>query len=146
LISQSYSSKALQDIPMCKSAMSYSSKALQGKVVNRIAIISTVNAMTCRFHDTLPFPVGYQLTPSGGGTGPARAATANCMSPLYFRFTKGVFIASRKDHTCSDIPGAPIARLHGVMDKTRCGESRLSFTTAPKPRRIELTTPSMGSK
>ncbi len=36
-----------------------------------------------------------------------------------FRYYREYFIASPKDHTCADIPGAPIARLDGVMAKSR---------------------------
>ena len=55
-------------------------------------------------------------------------------------------IAVPRNHRASDIPGGPIARLHGVMDKTRCGKSRLSSKPAPQPPCIKLTTGITGSK
>jgi hypothetical protein len=43
-----------------------------------------------------------------------------------------VDIDSPKHNTCADIPGAPIARIGGVMDKTRKGENLFCCASSAK--------------
>ena len=45
-------------------------------------------------------------------------------------------IASPKDHGCSDIPGAPIARIGGVMDKTGCAKAFFLPVGRPGPGNV----------
>ena len=83
------------------------------------------------------------IAPSQARKDILRATPLPCFSKS---FSCTDHIAVPRNHRASDIPGGPIARLHGVMDKTRCGKSRLSSKPAPQPPCIKLTTGITGSK
>ena len=84
--------------------------------------------------------------PWGGAGGLSRLHGWRELPPTKESFSCTDHIAVPRNHRASDIPGGPIARLHGVMDKTRCGKSRLSSKPAPQPPCIKLTTGITGSK